>query len=171
MKDKCKWYLRMHSINNSQKSALSLPYANTFTVILSTLSPQCLSEDYSQRHSESFRSFLRQIVAFALASTFLFESLHCKKIYRFSRPQPGSHSSNTPWPGIIKLIPARESLVCYIPAGGGKNYTIFLQCSIKFATFSITYLTQPEKFLRKHLSLYIRDFVQKYIVLKPWGGH
>jgi hypothetical protein len=28
----------------------------------------------------------------------------------------------SPWPGIIKLFPARESLVCDIPAGAGKIF-------------------------------------------------
>ncbi len=30
-----------------------------------------------------------------------------------------------PWPGIIKLFPARESLVSDIPAGNGKNDNLF----------------------------------------------
>ncbi len=70
-----------------------------------------LSEDYSHRHSKG--CFLRQITAFALASTFLFESLHCKKSYRFYRPQPGFHLSNTPWPGI-KLNYSRPGRVWFV---------------------------------------------------------
>jgi hypothetical protein len=34
-----------------------------------------------------------------------------KKGLPFSRPQPGCHKPNSPWPGIIYLFPARESLV------------------------------------------------------------
>jgi hypothetical protein len=45
----------------------------------------------------------------------LFWKLHCKKGYCFSHPQPGCHEPNSPWPGIIKLFPARESLVSDIP--------------------------------------------------------
>jgi hypothetical protein len=41
--------------------------------------------------------------------------MHCKK----------GHQPNSPWPGIIKLFPARESLINDIPAGDGKNYNIF----------------------------------------------
>jgi hypothetical protein len=33
-----------------------------------------------------------------------------------------------PWPVIIKLFPARESLVSDIPAGDGKIANLFLQC-------------------------------------------
>jgi hypothetical protein len=51
-----------------------------------------------------------------------------KKGYRFSRTQPGCHSPNTLWPGIIKLFLARESLVSNIPAWDRKNDKLFLQC-------------------------------------------
>jgi hypothetical protein len=34
------------------------------------------------------------------------------------------------WPEIIKLFPARESLVSDIPAGDGKNENLFLQCTV-----------------------------------------
>ncbi len=44
--------------------------------------------------------------------------LHCKKDQRFPLP-------NSPWPGIIKLFPARESLVGDIPAGDGKTANLF----------------------------------------------
>jgi hypothetical protein len=48
-----------------------------------------------------------------------------KKGLRFSRPQPGCHFPNSPWPGIIKLFLARESLVSEIPAGDGKIANLF----------------------------------------------
>jgi hypothetical protein len=32
---------------------------------------------------------------------------------------------NSPWPGIIRLFPARESLVSDIPAGDRKNAKLF----------------------------------------------
>ncbi len=51
-----------------------------------------------------------------------------KKVSGFSRPQPGCDWPNTPWSGIIKLFPARESLVRDIPAGDGKTADLFLQC-------------------------------------------
>jgi hypothetical protein len=53
-----------------------------------------------------------------------------KKGYRFSCPQPGCHLPNSPWPGIFKLSPARESLVSDIPAGDRKNDNLFLQCMV-----------------------------------------
>jgi hypothetical protein len=54
-----------------------------------------------------------------------------KKGLRFSRPQPECHKPNSPWPGIFKLNPARESLVSDIPAGDGKIVNLFLQCNNK----------------------------------------
>ncbi len=55
-----------------------------------------------------------------------------KKGQRFSRPQPGCHLPNSPWPGKIKLSTARESLVSDIPAGDGKTANLFLQCSAQW---------------------------------------
>jgi hypothetical protein len=54
--------------------------------------------------------------------------LHCKKGYRYSCPQPGCHLKLS-LPGMIKLFPARESLVCDIPAVDGKTGNLFLQCN------------------------------------------
>ncbi len=51
-----------------------------------------------------------------------------RKGKRFSRPQPGCHKPNYPWPGIVYLFPAMESLVFDIPAGDGKFANLFLQC-------------------------------------------
>jgi hypothetical protein len=51
-----------------------------------------------------------------------------KKGYRLSSPKPGCHLRNSPWAGIIKLFPARESLDSDIPAGDGKMANLFLQC-------------------------------------------
>jgi hypothetical protein len=56
--------------------------------------------------------------------------IHCKKGKRFSRPQPGCHQPNSPWPGIVKLLPAEESLVSDIPAGDGEIGNLFLQCTL-----------------------------------------
>ncbi len=53
-----------------------------------------------------------------------------KKGYRLSRLQPGCHWPNSPWPGKIKLFPARESLVSDIPAWDWKNFHLFLQCRV-----------------------------------------
>ncbi len=36
---------------------------------------------------------------------------------------------SSPWPGIIKLVPAWESLVSDIPAGDGKTANLF--CSVE----------------------------------------
>ncbi len=46
--------------------------------------------------------------------------LHCKKGYRFSRPQPGCHLSNSAWPGIIKRVRLVTSRL-----GTGKTITFF----------------------------------------------
>jgi hypothetical protein len=58
----------------------------------------------------------------------LLRQLHCKKGYWFSRRQPGCHLPNSPWPGIIRLFPARGSLVSSILSGNGKTANLFLQC-------------------------------------------
>jgi hypothetical protein len=60
-----------------------------------------------------------------------------KKDYRFSPPQPGCHQPNSPWLGIIKLIPARESLVSDIPAGDGKIGNLFFGVEIIAISLSL----------------------------------
>jgi hypothetical protein len=47
-----------------------------------------------------------------------------------TRSQPGSHLLNSAWREIIKLFPARESLVSDVPAGDGKIANLFLQCTV-----------------------------------------
>ncbi len=55
-------------------------------------------------------------------------TLHCKKGYRFSRPQPEVTYQTVPCSAlntVIKLFPSRESLVSDIPAGEGKMLIFF----------------------------------------------
>ncbi len=75
----------------------------------------------------------------------LFTNIHCKKGEQFSRPYPVFLNSASEGPGnlftnihckkrwaifpLIKLFPARESLVSDIPAGDAKIGNLFLQCS------------------------------------------
>jgi hypothetical protein len=47
-----------------------------------------------------------------------------KKGYCFFRLQPGCHLPNSPWPGIIKVFPARDSLDNDIRLGTGKTITL-----------------------------------------------
>ncbi len=54
-----------------------------------------------------------------------------KKGQRFSSPQQGCHLPNSPWRGIIKIFPARASLVSDILAGDCKIVNLFLQCGIE----------------------------------------
>ncbi len=59
--------------------------------------------------------------------------LQRKKTFRSSRPQPGCHLPNSPWPGIMtsyKLFPPKKSLVSDIPAGDGKIEKLFLRCGM-----------------------------------------
>jgi hypothetical protein len=56
------------------------------------------------------------------SSLYIGPTLHCKKIIVFPVP---SRDPNSHWPGIIKLFPARESLVSDIPAGDRKNDNLF----------------------------------------------
>jgi hypothetical protein len=53
-----------------------------------------------------------------------------KKVSDFPTPSRDVTKPNYAWPGIIKLFPARESLVRDIPAGEGKIANLFLQCII-----------------------------------------
>jgi hypothetical protein len=59
------------------------------------------------------------------SSTVTHTQLHSKKGYRFSRPQQGCYLPHSLWPGIIKLFPARESLVSDIPAEDGNIVNLF----------------------------------------------
>jgi hypothetical protein len=62
-----------------------------------------------------------------------------RKSYPFSLLQPGCHLLYSPWPGIIKLFPARET-VSDIQAGDGKmvNYSEEIILGI--------YVRRPERF-------------------------
>ncbi len=57
-------------------------------------------------------------------------SIHCKKkVCCFPVPSRDvTYVPNSPWAGIIKLFPARESLVSDTPAGDGKTANLSLQC-------------------------------------------
>ncbi len=63
-----------------------------------------------------------------------------KKGSRFSCPQPRCHLPNSAWPGIIKLFPARESLVSDIPAEDGKIsnlfYSVYTQYCVSHSTIA-----------------------------------
>jgi hypothetical protein len=71
-----------------------------------------------------------------------------KKVYRFSRPQPGCHLQNSPWTEIFKLFPSRQSLVHDTPAGDGKMANLFftvywLRCQwFLMLTFQVQALLQ-----------------------------
>ncbi len=65
-----------------------------------------------------------------------------KNGYRFSRPLPGCHLPNSSWPGIIKLFPARESLVSDIPAGDGKNCYIFFSVRLTYLYIGVHVYTR-----------------------------
>ncbi len=56
-----------------------------------------------------------------------------KKSQRFSRLQPACHLPNSPCPVpvIIKLFPAKESLVIDIPAGDGKIVNLFFTVQLQ----------------------------------------
>jgi hypothetical protein len=56
--------------------------------------------------------------------------MHCKKGYRFPVPSRDVTNLILPWPGMIKLFPARESLVGDITTEEGKNDNLFMQCKV-----------------------------------------
>ncbi len=115
-----------------------------------------------------------------------------KKCYRFSRPQPGCHLPNSPWTGIIKFFPSRESLVSDMPAGEGKITNLFLQCilvALKITSSFIAF-TPPMLVIKlimhikqEHLSIFLRQWVVTvnqrtstrwhfiYAKFFPPGGH
>jgi hypothetical protein len=61
------------------------------------------------------------------SKTLIIQRYTVKKVYCFSRPQTGCHCPNSPWPGIFKLFPARDSLVSDI--SDGKNDNLFYSAS------------------------------------------
>ncbi len=65
--------------------------------------------------------------------------------YRFSPPHPGCHRPHSPWTGIIKLSPPRESLISDIPAGEGKFDKHFYSVCASTADFLFNLFYQTEK--------------------------
>ncbi len=78
------------------------------------------------------------------------DPLHCTKCYRFSRLQPGCHLPNTPWAGIIKLFPARESDIL---SRDGKTGNIFLQVSGYPGVQMVSLMVSPDASHGGHLHL------------------
>ncbi len=57
-------------------------------------------------------------------------NVHCeKKVIVYPIPS-WEALTKLPWPGIINLFPARESLVIDIPAGDRQIADLFLQCIV-----------------------------------------
>jgi hypothetical protein len=53
-----------------------------------------------------------------------------KKVTDFPFPSRNvTYQPNSPWPGIIQIFPARESLVIDIPAGDREIANLLLQCN------------------------------------------
>ncbi len=86
---------------------------------------------------------------------------------RFSRPQPGCHLPNSPWPGKVKLFPASESLVSDIPVGDGKTVKLFLQCINFLHWITIRDLFFIEKTVLKNLFYYQETQARR---LSCWPG-
>jgi hypothetical protein len=72
--------------------------------------------------SSGMRSLWRSVYRISLQ-----DSKTVKKVRGFPAPTGVCHLPNSPWPGIIKYFPARESLVGDILAGDGKTANLFLQ--------------------------------------------
>jgi hypothetical protein len=62
---------------------------------------------------------------------------NCKKRFAIFPSQAGMSQSNSPWPGIFKFFPARESLVSDIPAENGKIIYLFLQCGVSMKLWNM----------------------------------
>ncbi len=85
----------------------------------------------SQRHCSLFSADKSRYFAAAVFTIYFFSTDNCspfqlqlyytvQKCYLLSRPQPVCHLPSSPWQGLIKLFPARQSLVSDIPAWDGK---------------------------------------------------
>jgi hypothetical protein len=146
------------------------------------------------RHSGNSTTFLDVIHCLNINTEGGNHTVHCTKVYRFSRPQPGCHLPNSPWTGIIwllpfreslvsdipvgdgkplKLLPSREWLVSYIPAGDGKTANLFLQCSITiiwilFAGWNV-WSAGPSSALAEHIRGSVFQ-VRSSLVIKPESG-
>ncbi len=65
-----------------------------------------------------------------------FDKYTIKKVIHF--PVPSRDVTNhSPWLGIIKLFPARESLVSDIPSGDGKMASLFLTVYLSIELISM----------------------------------
>ncbi len=68
------------------------------------------------------------------------------KLYRLAT-FPWYHLPNSPWAGIAKLFPPRESLVSDIPAGDGNVANLFLRCcNIRKAQLNISEFLWPNAY-------------------------
>ncbi len=86
--------------------------------------------------------------------------------YLFSRPQPGCHLPNSPWSGIIKLFPARESLVSDIPAGDGKNCNIFYSVRLTYLYIGVHHIYPETKFVHTvHMNTYFVETCTCYMTV------
>jgi hypothetical protein len=82
---------------------------------------------YKSKYKKGHYNVLTRVVSYTAHTEYIHTG---KKGYRFSRPQPGCHLPNSSWPGIIKLFPARESLVSVTSRlSTGKTITFFFKCS------------------------------------------
>ena len=114
------------------------------------------------QHVNSFYYFK---VSFNKAATLVYT---VKKVQQFSRPNAagGCHLPNSPWPGIIKYFPAKESLVCDIPPGDGKIANLFLQCSMQYTVFTV-YTHPVTSFVTTvfRFSIYNREIIIQLLFL------
>ncbi len=75
-----------------------------------------------------------QLIIICIITQLLF-SPHCKKVYKFSRPQLESHWPDSTLDGYNYIIPVQEEFVSDFPAR--KIYNLFLQCSHSFGAVNI----------------------------------
>ncbi len=119
----------VHHVQNHSQLARSLSSGGppcwasplVFGLIAHTLGVN--QTDYSPRASRII--FIWLCVCVSWQSWRLTGEMHCKKRLMIFPFQPGCHLPNSPWPGKIKLFPARESLVNDIPARDGKTVNFF----------------------------------------------
>ncbi len=75
--------------------------------------------------ASTFLSKRKRRKKFKMTRWMSLQALHCKKRWTVFPSPAGMSLTNSPWPGILKLLPSRESLVSDTRLGTGKSLTFF----------------------------------------------
>jgi hypothetical protein len=112
----------------------------------SKLGPVKNNEKYSiwKRKLEGKAAILLMVTFAYPSACYFLRDYTVKKASDFLLSHPGCQSPNSPWPGIIKLFPARERLVSDIPDRNGKivnpflKFTQYRPSNLIYVSYSVT---------------------------------